>query len=581
MTDLAEALKAGYGNYGTTTGGTAPLHAEREADRPTEMGGNYVDGTPVSEEEIRQRLQAKAMATAAASKDPLRVKVPMVEAVSTPVSGRYAGGHPGGHFYSAYGVKGMGDIGVSPSGRENIHRSLSVDANIAEAKAREVERKAVDESDMMRYAAKLRRTAGTVEANMMRESEMRRRQLDSMAKQMQKTMDRANRDFNTPDRLFDPRTGGAGGVLGILSSLLWSLTTPDYKRSAIDVANSIATQDYRNKMMRRQGAAQRAGMLNDALSYYERAYGRSVHAAEAYKAHLKNYMADQMESMAMQSSSEAIRQRAPIVAAEIRNQGFKSALDTLSKFYTPPRRGTYQPAIKLDEKGKPVGVQYTGPDGRMYMGQVYDADTIIQHPFGNKETGLKFGSAAEATKVRDALSSLAAIRSQIKQSHDLVVAGMSEPDSGKRQALFEKADTLSLSARGLFSKITSSGVLQKYELGDANDKMHANIENLHTITGRAKNAAKALGRQVFWDDLRTDEERTAHHLAAVDEMANHMTFSIVSNVPVAALKREHDSAGNVVSEAWVPSKSVITTQKSLSTDYPSQVVKPGKAGGGR
>lgn len=581
MADIGEALKSGYGNYGTTTGGTAPLKAEREAELPTEMGGNYADGTPVPEEEIERRLRAKAMAETAASSDPVRLKVPMVKAQSTPVGGRYVGGHPGGHFYNAYGVKGMEDIGVSPSGKENIHRSLSVDANIAESKAREVERKAVDESDMMKYAAKLRRTAGTVEANMMRESEMRRRQLDSMAQQMQKTMDQVSRDFNTPDRLFDPRTGGAGGVLGILSSLLWSLTTPDYKRSAIDVANSLATQDYRNKMMRRQGAAQKAGMLNDALSYYERAYGRSVNAAEAYKAHLKNYMADQMESMAMQSSSEAIRQRAPIVAAEIRNQGFKSALDTLSKFYSPPRRGTYQPAIKLDEKGRPVGVQYVGPDGRVHLGQVYDSDTIIQHPFGDKETGLKFGSAAEATKVRDALSSLAAIRSQLKQSHDLVVAGMAEQNAGKRQAMFEKADTMALSARGLFSKITNSGVLQKYELGDANDKMHANIENLHTITGRAKNAAKALGRQVFWDDLRTDEERTAQHLAAVDEMANHMTFSIVSNVPVAALKREHDSAGNVVSEAWVPSKSIITPQKAMSTDYPSEVVNPGGAKRGR
>ncbi len=516
---------------------------------------------------------------ASKSEEAVTSKVPMAQLLSTPVRGGYVGGSPGGHRFTPYGASGFEDIGVSPSGRQNIHRSLSADANIGEAKARLVEQKAASEADMMQYAARLREHSGKFESQVMRESEMRRRQLDDMARKMQDTMAQVDRDFNTPDKLFDPRTGGAKGVLGVFAALMWSLSSPEYQRNTLGVANSLATQDYRNKMLRRQKLGQRAGMLNDALSYYERAYGRSVQAAEAYRAHLKNYMADQMEAMAMRSSSEAIRQRAPIVAAEIRNQGFKNAINTLSKFYTPPRRGAYQAAIKLNKEGKPIGVMRVGPDGRLHAGQVIDDTRILVHTFGGKQVPFVTSGKEEASKLRGTLAALASGKAQMSRAAQLVKDAMNEPNRSAQLEMFEEAEQLAVRAKGMYSQAAASGVLQKYELGDANRIMTEDVGGFATFTGQLKKAATTLGRRITMEDMREPERRSIKKLEGLVSISNQLEYDLLNNLPIAQRVHEPAPGGGIAASAWVPSQEHVSGPARLSTEYPSEIVHPGADGG--
>ena len=526
-----------------------------------------------------------------------QVEVPMAEAPVEIREGERVPGSPGGFDFSQYNAppgmlefaeqsnapgwmdqymarEGLADekqqLQFASDGKQNVKDTLSGQANLAFEQARNREAEANENANLLEYAADVQRSQGFLEAQLARESEFRRANIDKMIADREKMVGEMFRKHKSPAKFFHPATGGATGILGAIAGISWALASPEYQKNTIAMANSLAEQEYRNRMADREDMQGRIRSVDDTLAAHERAYGRSKLAAESFKAQAREYTANMIENMAMRQQSDQMRRKGLEVAHLIRQGSREKIQKEIAGFQRPATPGSTRPVFNIGKEGKPTTINLPGGG----VGMVKQESELILVPYGDKVIGLEVGGGPEQKAQHENIAKGASAANEMRRGAALLRAAAKEQDKTKKQALIEQATQAALPAVGAGTVMAQTGAPSGEEGKILHGLVTNNLKDLRSPSGRYMAEAGAWVKGVAGVDKRDPLEKSAEALESFADMTMRGVETGLRGRTVYGKLAEKDSSGNIRAYGWVPLNQAVTGPKGEGVEPSKTLVNP-------
>lgn len=380
-----------------------------------------------------------------------------------------------------------------PSGMGNLGRVVALNRMVADKGQKVVSEAAKAEIAANQFqAGALGDVGAKVEASNARVDAVDR-ELRARGEAFQKSLDESNRVNSEPSKFFDPVTGGATGFLGFIARMAWALSTPEYQRNTIAAANSLADQDYKAKMLKRQTADGRVRASSDALAFWERRYKDKWQQEQAFKIDARQRMIDSIRAYGAQVSSPVIQARAEATIGQMEAEQEKDQLKLYGSTYKPARMVGGMPGLVRDHSGKITGIKGIGSDGSPIMVDAKDPTTTphVRILLNGQERVLAPNSDTEATRLNEKVVTLNTAIRGLNEADNLLELAERAANFGDRQALMVEAQKHLGTVEGVTLEANKMGA----PTGAEGDKISQTIRGGFEATdGFLKRSQKAINR---------------------------------------------------------------------------------------